>query len=195
MGSDALRKSLLTELINYQPDDADELAFKSRFIALVEHFENAASRDLLHGHLTGSAWIVNRDMSHALMTHHAKLDKWLQLGGHADGDFNIKNVALREAREESGLNSVRILQPSIFDIDIHEIPARGNEPAHDHFDIRYLIWADKSETVVKNHESKEISWIPLNQLDQLTANNRSIIRMSEKTLTIKGKVPPLWYID
>ena len=195
MVSEGLRKSLLMELINYQPVDAEELAFKLRFIALVENFENAASRDLLHGHLTGSAWIVNREMSHALMTHHAKLDKWLQLGGHADGDFNIKNVALREVKEESGLNSVRILQPTIFDIDIHEIPARGNEPVHEHFDIRYLILADKSESVVTNHESKAISWIPLSQLNELTANNRSIIRMSEKTLLIKGKVPPLWYID
>jgi 8-oxo-dGTP pyrophosphatase MutT (NUDIX family) len=195
MGSDGFRKSLLDELNNYQPVDADELAFKSRFITLIENFDNAASRDLLHGHLTGSAWIVNSKMSHALMTHHAKLDKWLQLGGHADGDFNTKNVALREAKEESGLTSVRILQSTIFDIDIHEIPARGKEPAHEHFDIRYLISADKSESVVKNHESKAISWIPLNQLNELTANNRSIIRMLEKTLMIKGKVPPLWYID
>ncbi len=195
MGSDALRKSLIEELNSYQPEDVEELAFKSRFIALVENFENAASRNLLHGHLTGSAWIVDSDMSQVLMTHHAKLDRWLQLGGHADGDFNIKNVALREAKEESGLNSVRILQPTIFDIDIHEIPARGAEPAHEHFDIRYLITADVSESVVKNDESKAISWIPLNQLNELTANNRSIIRMAEKTLMIKGKVPPLWYID
>lgn len=195
MASDGLRASLLAELESYQPDDAEELTFRSRFIALVEDFKNAASRTLLHAHLTGSSWIVNKDLSHALMTHHAKLDKWLQLGGHADGDFNIKNVALREAKEESGLNSVKIFQPTIFDIDIHEIPARGNEPAHEHFDIRYLILADNTESIVKNHESKAISWIPLDQLNELTDNNRSIIRMLEKTLTIKGKVPPLWYID
>lgn len=195
MASDDLRASLLAELDAYQPDDIEELSYKSRFIALIKKFENAASRTLPHAHLTGSSWIVDKNFGHALMTHHAKLDKWLQLGGHADGDFNIRNVALKEASEESGLKSVKILQPTIFDIDIHEIPARGNEPAHEHFDVRYLILADMSEPIVKNHESKEISWIPLDQLNELTAGNRSIIRMSEKTFLIKGKVPPLWYLD
>ena len=192
MVSDGGQELLIEDLESYYPENLEELEFKKRFIELIKKHNNCASRDLLHAHLTGSAWIVNDKMSHALMTHHSKLNKWLQLGGHADGDLNIKNVALREAEEESGLNSVQILMPSIFDIDIHVIPERGTVPEHEHFDIRYLIMADMSEPIIKNHESKEISWIPLNKLDELTSNNRSILRMSEKILVIKGKVPPLW---
>jgi len=192
MDSDELRKKLIDELEDYQSDFEDELEFKERFITLVKNFTNCASRELKHAHLTGSAWIVNDKITHALMTHHSKLNRWLQLGGHADGELNIKNVALREAQEESGLNSVRLLHPSIFDIDIHEIPSRGNELAHEHFDIRYFIFAEMTEKIQKNHESKNISWIPLNNLNELTDNNRSVLRMSEKTLAVKGKVPLLW---
>src|SRR5215510_11521790 len=85
---------------------------------------NCFERSLQIGHVTGSAWIVDLDRTHALLTHHRKLNKWLQLGGHADGDPDILRVALREAREESNLDAIRPVSENIFDVDIHVIPAR-----------------------------------------------------------------------
>ena len=149
-------------------------------------------RSRIAGHITGSAWVVNSSYTHVLMTHHAKLEKWLQLGGHADGDSNIKNVATKELKEESGLTKIELLSSSIFDLDIHTIPERKVEKEHEHFDIRYRCVAEMSEPLHLNHESKELAWIPLGKLDELTKGNRSIIRMSEKTSHIKGKVPLLW---
>ncbi len=192
MASDLGRANLLSALNDYFSVHDEEMLFKERFIGLIKNFDNCFNRELKHAHVTGSAWILDESMNFALMTHHAKLDKWLQLGGHADGQSDIRQVALREAQEESGLTSVRIHEDKIFDLDIHTIPARKSEPEHEHFDIRYLFLADKSESVHINEESKEISWIPLIKLDELTGNNRSIIRMAEKTSHIKGKVSPVW---
>ena len=96
------------------------------------------------GHITGSAWVVDIAGNRVLLADHAKLGRWLQPGGHSDGDPDTLAVALREAREESGLD-VRALDDAIFDIDVHRIPARGDEPAHLHFDVRFLVQAEHDQ--------------------------------------------------
>ncbi len=97
--------------------------------AFIDSHPDCFERSCQVGHITGSAWIVNRAGDRVLLTHHRKLGRWLQPGGHSDGDPDTLEVALREAREESGLD-VRALDEAIFDLDVHLIPARGHEPAH-----------------------------------------------------------------
>ena len=92
-----------------------------------------------------------------LLAHHRKLGRWLQPGGHSDGDPDTLAVALREAREESGLD-VRALDDAIFDIDVHRIPARGREPAHLHFDVRFLVQAEHDRFRVSD-ESHALAWV------------------------------------
>ena len=87
--------------------DAHEAAMTADTIRFVEAHADCCSRTQLSGHLTGSAWIVDASRTRTLLTHHRKLDKWLQLGGHADGDPDLLAVALREGREESGLTRLR----------------------------------------------------------------------------------------
>jgi 8-oxo-dGTP pyrophosphatase MutT (NUDIX family) len=116
------------------------------------------------------------------MVHHAKLNKWLQPGGHADGDENIVQVALREAREETGLNTFTVIQNGIFDIDIHPIPQRQSMPEHDHYDVRFLLEANDDEPLIRSEESHEVVWISIDDLYQITAGNASIVRMMNKTL-------------
>jgi 8-oxo-dGTP pyrophosphatase MutT (NUDIX family) len=98
-------------------------------------------------------------MTHVCLMHHTKLDQWMQLGGHCDGDFNILNVAIKEAQEESGIKNIRPLKHDIFDIDLHLIPANYHEAAHYHFDVRFLLHAYDNNTLIKNHESKELKWV------------------------------------
>jgi 8-oxo-dGTP pyrophosphatase MutT (NUDIX family) len=129
--------------------------------------------------VTGSAWIVDQDRTYVLLHHHGKLDKWLQLGGHADGDSHVLNAALREAREESGLTTVRPVSEEIFDVDIHRIPARGAEAEHFHYDIRYLFEADRSEPLRITHESKDLQWVRLDRVEELT-QEESMLRMVRK---------------
>lgn len=138
-------------------------------------------RTCIPGHLTGSAWIVSPARDRVLLTHHRKLDKWLQLGGHADGDPDLAAVALREAREESGLTGLRLVSPLIFDLDVHVIPARRADPAHRHYDLRFLIEADPAEPLAISEESKDLAWVAL---DRVTALNpeESMARMVRKTV-------------
>jgi 8-oxo-dGTP pyrophosphatase MutT (NUDIX family) len=135
-------------------------------------------RSLPQGHFTASAWLLNPDGSKALMMHHAKLKEWFQLGGHCDGDPDILAVALKEAREESGLDQIKPLLEGIFDLDIHLIPENPKESAHYHYDVRFLLQAD-SETVKINRESKQLLWIDSN-LSSLPTKNVSIVRMFQK---------------
>ena len=178
------RESLIHSLQSYSTLFPEEEIFKSRFLELLEH-RHSFHRDHLPGHITGSAWIVNQDFSRVLMVLHAKLGRWLQPGGHADGDENVLNVALREAKEETGLNNFTILSHSFFDIDIHPIPTRKNFPGHLHYDIRFLLQASEQDVLTINDESRDLKWFPINELAALTENARSIMRMVNKTRNLE----------
>ena len=139
------------------------------------------------GHFTASAWIVNQDKDKVLMTHHKKLNMWLQLGGHADGDDNLLNAAIREVKEESGIKKCKVISDQIFDLDIHNIPEFDSQPAHTHYDVRFLLEADsKRDKVFISEESNDVAWI---NLDEVVEKNSepSIKRMVEKTISLFGK--------
>jgi 8-oxo-dGTP pyrophosphatase MutT (NUDIX family) len=129
------------------------------------------------GHFTGSAWLVSADGRRVLLTHHRKLDRWLQLGGHADGDQDLAAVALREAQEESGLPQL-CLEAGIFDLDRHLIPARGNEPTHWHYDVRYVVRALGSEAFVCNEESLALAWRSIEAIVADPQADESLRRMA-----------------
>lgn len=136
-------------------------------------------RSLGIGHVTGSAWVLDKTRGRVLLTHHKKLDIWVQLGGHADGESDVAAVAMREAREESGISQIELLMPDIFDIDIHLIPARGDEPEHYHYDCRFALVADTAEYVV-SEESHDLAWIRLGEVARYTTEE-SMMRMVGKT--------------
>ena len=133
------------------------------------------------GHFTGSAWLVSADGARVLLTHHRKLGRWLQLGGHADGDANLAHVALREAEEESGLVDL-VAEPAIFDIDRHAIPARGSEPEHWHYDVRFVVRATGSEAFAVGEESLALAWKPVVEMAGDPASDESLRRMATKWL-------------
>ena len=159
------------------PHEAEMTAATIRF---VETHEECLLRSCVPGHVTGSAWIVSPDRTRTLLTHHHKLDKWLQLGGHADGDADLLAVALREAREESGLAHVRAVSADVFDVDRHWIPARKTEPGHYHYDLRFMIEADPAEPLVISSESKDLAWVEIARVTTLNAEE-SMARMVRKT--------------
>ena len=174
------RPELLAQLRAHLPFDEHERSMTERLIAFVAAHDDFHSRELLTGHLTGSAWVLDRERRHALLTHHRKLNLWVQLGGHCENDATMNDAALREAREESGLCDVRFISDSIFDIDIHAIPARRDEPAHDHYDVRFVFEADRHAPLVVSSESKELAWVALNEIETLT-QEESVLRMVRKT--------------
>ncbi len=175
------RQDLIKKLEAYNPEFEAEQEFRVRFLDFIKNNKDCFERTLPEGHITGSAWIVNHDKTKFLMTHHQKLDRWLQLGGHADGDTDIINVATKEALEESGLHSVKLLSQEIFDIDIHTIPARKQDPEHLHYDVRFLFEADEQESLIVSNESKNLGWLTIDELQASCGENDSIFRMAKKT--------------
>jgi len=133
------------------------------------------------GHFTGSCWLVSADGERVLLTHHRKLGRWLQLGGHADGDADLAQVALREAEEESGLVDL-VVEPHIFDLDRHAIPARGAEPEHWHYDVRFVVRATGSEEFAISEESLALAWKPVVGIAVDPASDESLRRMATKWL-------------
>lgn len=127
-------------------------------LAFCERHPDALHRSCPTGHLTGSAVVVDPAAGTTLLVHHLKLGRWLQPGGHADGDGNLGSVALREAAEETGLAGLQLVTPAI-DIDVHTIPGRTGEPEHVHLDLRSLVLVGDSLHLAPNHETLGARWL------------------------------------
>ncbi len=184
------RTSFLQHLAAYRPFDAEEVEMRERMHRFAAENEACFDRTFPPGHITASCWIVNslpageRQRGHALLTWHKRLNRWLQMGGHLEpGDASLLDAALREAREESGLATVRPLAAAIFDLDVHLIPERKGEPAHYHYDVRFLLEADPAQPLVVSAESRDVAWVPLSGIMALNTD-ASMRRMVAKTARV-----------
>ncbi|MFT3668112.1 MAG: NUDIX hydrolase [Pseudoxanthomonas sp.] len=157
----------------------DEQPVVAQFLALLDDPADPFVRERLEGHLTSGCWLVSRDGRRILMTHHRKLGRWLQLGGHADGDTDMARVALKEAEEESGLADLSV-EDGIFDLDRHWIPERKDVPGHWHYDVRYVVRATGSEDYAISEESLDLAWREITPMADDT--DESLGRMARKWL-------------
>lgn len=205
------RQKLSTSLANFRSliemgslkhrsfDRSEEIHALEKFSGFVSRSERCFDRNNFQGHVTGSALVTNVDFTKVLLTLHGKLNIWLQLGGHADGDSDVARVALREAWEESGVSGIRLLNLAAwaaglvpirgqvlnteiatpFDLDVHPIPARKTDPNHDHYDARYLVVADDGMPLAITDESHDLRWVDLTEARRLT-QERSMIRQFDK---------------
>ncbi len=189
------RKPLLHALERYGALHPEESACVTALRDFVTAHPDCFLRTCLPGHVTASTWILSHDRERFLLTHHRKLGRWLQLGGHADGDPDTVAVALREAREESGMERFELAWPTQrgvpFDVDVHEIPARGREPAHLHHDVRYLLIAGAEQELQLSPESHELAWFAraraADVLDE--ESQRRMARKVERWLQATASVP------
>ena len=173
-------KRLLSLLELYHKRYQTETEVK-KLITTLRNDRYCFQRTNYSGHFTASAWILNEGRDKALMTHHKKLNMWLQLGGHADGNTDLLNVARREVFEESGIEKIQLLNDGIFDVDIHLVPKFKDQPSHKHFDIRFIFEANENNKEISfNHESYNVLWIKLDEIKNYNSEI-SIRKMIEKT--------------
>lgn len=138
---------------------------RDRILEFVDAHPDALHRRCVAGHLTGSALVVEEGTGRLLVLFHRKLQRWLQPGGHADGDANLAAVALREATEETGIEGL-LIDPEPIDLDIHRVEPPGEDP-HDHLDVRFLVVAPRGAVTEANHESEALRWVEPHDLAAL----------------------------
>lgn len=162
---DPARATLRDALLAHEPADADEARDRAAMLALVEGEPACFARSTFApGHFTGSAFVFSADDGRVLLHHHRRLDRWLQMGGHDEGESDPAATALREAIEESGLPDLALLSPAILDVDVHPIPAGKGEPDHAHFDVRYAaVTRAAGEARADEAESLALAWLPLGE--------------------------------
>jgi 8-oxo-dGTP pyrophosphatase MutT (NUDIX family) len=162
------RTDLLAQLARYRPADGLEARHHRDIAALVAGAAGAFDRRHFHpGHITASCFIVDGGGA-LLLHHHRRLNRWLQMGGHVEGDERPHEAALREGAEESGLRDLALALDGIFDLDVHVIPAAKEEPEHRHYDVRYLARTAAPHAVaIDRNESNDLAWVPLDRAEAL----------------------------
>jgi 8-oxo-dGTP pyrophosphatase MutT (NUDIX family) len=174
------RSSLLSLLDSYVPADDLENEMYHETIQFVTNNPECFERTLQIGHITASGWVVSPEHDQVLLMHHRKLERWFQPGGHADGDPDVLHVAEKEVEEETGASNLKLAKEGIFDVDVHLIPANSKDPAHYHYDIRFVFEADPKAELVINSESKDVRWVPVQEIVLLN-DSESLMRMVRKT--------------
>lgn len=165
---------------DYEPANPAQRRCKADVLDFIGLHDDALHRSCGPGHLTASCWVVNHEGNRGLILYHAKIKRWVQPGGHADGDANLAAVALREATEETGIEHLEVW-PTPIDIDIHLFVNRAQvEPDHLHHDLRFLVRAPAGARFSGNHESEELRWVELAELNSAELDlDVSTVRLAE----------------
>lgn len=175
---------LASTLRDHQPADTIEAEHLRRCRELLAASSDPFARDhFAPGHFTASAFVLDPTSSRVLLILHGKLGLWLQPGGHVEpGDRDLQAAARRELLEEAALDDVELLDPRrpLFDVDVHRIPPnpRKGEPAHEHFDLRVLLWA-RSTVVVAGSDARDVRWVELDAVAGL-GSDQSVLRALRK---------------
>jgi len=174
-----------------RPGGDDHEAHRRRILRLVDTHPDVLDRRCRPGHLTGSGMVVDPVQRRVLLVLHAKLRRWFQPGGHADGDGNLPGVALREATEETGIEGLAVVTPAV-DLDVHEVgPPHG---PHLHLDVRYLVVAPADARPQRNHESLDLRWATMDELGDFGVDGGTV-RLARRAfaaldeLAARGVVP------
>lgn len=174
-------ESLLRQVEAHEAADPLESRHRDSMLALLRSATAPFIRSsFFPGHITASLFVVDPSSRMILLHHHRRLDRWLQMGGHLEGDEAPHLAALREGQEESGLHDLELVSDAIADLDVHAIPAGKGEPDHYHFDVRYVARTSSPQGIrMDAAESKELAWVPLaNAVPQM--NEEASTRVVQK---------------
>ncbi|MBF1123016.1 MAG: NUDIX hydrolase [Solobacterium sp.] len=163
------RQDLINQLQSYQSFNEQEEADRQVMLELLQTSDNIFYRTNLLAHFTASAWVVNKAHTHVLMAFHNIYQTYAWLGGHADGEEDLLSVALREVKEESGIQTVKPITEGIYSLETIEVNGHEKKgkyvPSHLHLNVTYLLEADDTESLhIKQDENSAVSWFPIDQV-------------------------------
>jgi 8-oxo-dGTP pyrophosphatase MutT (NUDIX family) len=175
--------SVREQLTAYRPANSSEQAFLERMLELSRAEGACEGSHFSPGHFTASAFVLSPDFRDLVLIHHKKLGIWVQPGGHVEPmDEDLSAAARREVLEEVGLGELEPISAAgaslVFDVDIHSIPARKADPAHEHFDVRFAFVAKQRE-LVHSEEVADLRWVPLSEVEQM-GTDESVLRAVRK---------------
>ena len=184
---------IVEEIKKYRPCNEQEQRDKAVILAFLENNEDAFLRSNLLAHMTASSWIVNPERTKTLMVYHNIYDSWSWTGGHADGETDLLSVALREAREETGIAHVRPVSPEIFSLEVLTVDGhekRGEYvPSHLHLNVTYLLEAEESDTLhICKEENSGVAWFTLEEALKASTEPWFVERIYKK---LNGKLGEL----
>lgn len=162
-------EKLRKDIVKYIPKNKQEEVDRKLILNYMDTFDDTLIRKNMMCHFTASSWIVNKERTKVLMIYHNIYDSWAWTGGHADGDANLLNVALKEAKEETGISNLKVISEEIFGLQILTVDShikRGEYiPSHLHLDCCFLFEADENETLsIKADENSGVKWILIDEV-------------------------------
>lgn len=174
----------INEIKEYIPYNEQEAADKETILYSIENFNNLLTRENPLAHITSSGYIVNKDRTKVLMIYHNIYNSWSWTGGHADGDGDLLHVAIKEAKEETGIKNVKALDNKIFSLDVLTVQAHikkgKNISSHLHLSVAYLLEADENdELTIKEDENSGVQWIPIDEISKYSTEE-NMIKLYEK---------------
>ncbi|QHQ63517.1 NUDIX domain-containing protein [Anaerocolumna sedimenticola] len=159
-----MKNNFYKQIKQYNPWNEQEENDRKIILKYVDLFDNIFTRENEIAHITGSSWIVNQDRSKVLMIYHNIYDSWAWTGGHADGETDLISVALREAKEETGIINIKPVLTDIYSLEIlcvnGHVKREKYVSSHLHLNITYLLEADDSEMLrIKADENSGVKWV------------------------------------
>ena len=182
---------LREKIEKYVPYNEQEEKDKNTILKYMDAFEDTLTRNNEFGHFTASAWVVNKERTKVLMIYHNIYKSWAWTGGHADGESDLLSVAVREVKEETGVENVKVLDDDIFSLEIVCVNGhikRGKYvSSHVHLNVTYLLEVDENETLrIKEDENSGVKWVPIDEVE-VTSNERWVKEKVYRKLNEKLK--------
>lgn len=165
--------NLKEQIENYKPYNEQEEKDKETMLKYINTFDDVLTRNNEFGHFTASSWAVNKQRTKVLMIYHNIYKSWAWTGGHADGEENLLNVAIRELKEETGVKNVKVLNNDIFSIEIicvdGHVKREKYVSSHVHLNVTYLLEVDEEETLkIKEDENSGVKWVNIEDVEKVT---------------------------
>jgi 8-oxo-dGTP pyrophosphatase MutT (NUDIX family) len=174
----SLHDDVVSTLTCWEPVEENQRAVQQAMLAFLAARDDACLRSCAPGHITASALVLDATGDKVLLTLHPRVSRWVQLGGHCeDMDATLRDAALREAVEESGIPGLRI-EPRPLHLDVHQASCSGTPDGTRHLDVRYLVRAPFGAKPIRGPESIDLQWWPVDNLPSNVDTLPTLVRLA-----------------